>query len=140
MQLDGTRCWCGRHGCLNSVVRVQELLVQAGLHDEEAAAELVVTDADGVLLRMGVGTSMSLLATLRGAVARGIELELALAATTRNVAKLYRMHDRGEIAVGKRADLLVVNHDLEVDLVIAGGRILVRDGEPLVRGPFEARP
>jgi beta-aspartyl-dipeptidase (metallo-type) len=97
-------------------------------------------DADGVLLRMGVGTSMSLLATLRGAVARGIELELALAATTRNVARLYRMHDRGEIAVGKRADLLVVNHDLEVDLVIANGRILVRDGEPLVRGPFEARP
>jgi beta-aspartyl-dipeptidase (metallo-type) len=83
---------------------------------------------------------MSLLATLRGAVARGIELELALAATTRNVARLYRMYDRGEIAVGKRADLLVVNHDLEVDLVIANGRILVRDGEPLVRGPFEARP
>jgi N-acetylglucosamine-6-phosphate deacetylase len=50
------------------------------------------------------------------------------------------MYDRGEIAVGKRADLLVVNHDLEVDLVIANGRILVRDGEPLVRGPFEARP
>jgi beta-aspartyl-dipeptidase (metallo-type) len=97
-------------------------------------------DADGVLLRMGVGTSMSLLATLRGAVARGIELELALAATTRNVARLYRMHDRGEIAVGKRADLLVVNHDLEVDLVIANGRILVRDCEPLVHGPFEARP
>ncbi|SDV04263.1 Sugar kinase of the NBD/HSP70 family, may contain an N-terminal HTH domain [Microlunatus sagamiharensis] len=49
VQLDGTRCWCGRHGCLNSVIRVQELLVQAGLHDEEAAAELVVTDPDAAL-------------------------------------------------------------------------------------------
>ena len=44
VQADGPACWCGRHGCLNSVVRVQELLVTAGLRDEEEAAELVVTD------------------------------------------------------------------------------------------------
>ena len=97
-------------------------------------------DRDGVLLRMGVGTSMSLLATLRGAVERGIELELALAATTRNVARLYRLADRGEIAPGKRADLVVVDHDLRVEMVIANGEVLVRDGQPTRLGPFERRP
>ena len=49
VQLDGARCWCGRHGCLNAVIRVQELLVQSGLRGEEEAAELVVTDPDGAL-------------------------------------------------------------------------------------------
>jgi predicted NBD/HSP70 family sugar kinase len=46
VQADGPECWCGRHGCLNSVVRVQELLVQAGLRDAEQAAELVLTDPE----------------------------------------------------------------------------------------------
>ena len=45
-QADGPECWCGRHGCLNSVVRVQELLVRAGLRDAEQAAELVVTNPE----------------------------------------------------------------------------------------------
>jgi predicted NBD/HSP70 family sugar kinase len=46
VQADGPECWCGRCGCLNSVIRVQELLVQAGLRDAEQAAELVVTDPE----------------------------------------------------------------------------------------------
>jgi len=46
VQAEGPECWCGRHGCLNSVVRVQELLVRAGLRDADEAAELVVTDPE----------------------------------------------------------------------------------------------
>lgn len=46
VQADGTECWCGRHGCLNSVVRVQELLHHAGLRSADEAAELVVTDPE----------------------------------------------------------------------------------------------
>jgi predicted NBD/HSP70 family sugar kinase len=46
VQADGPGCWCGRHGCLNAVVRVQELLVRAGLQDTDQAAELVVTDPE----------------------------------------------------------------------------------------------
>ena len=46
LQADGPECWCGRHGCLNSVVRVQELLVRAGLRNAEEAAELVLTDPE----------------------------------------------------------------------------------------------
>ncbi|GAB2590381.1 ROK family protein [Microlunatus antarcticus] len=46
VQADGPECWCGRLGCLNSVLRVQELLARAGLRDAEQAAELVVTDPE----------------------------------------------------------------------------------------------
>ena len=46
VQADGPECWCGRHGCLNSVVRVQELLVRAGLRGDDEGAELVLTDPE----------------------------------------------------------------------------------------------
>ena len=46
VQADGPQCWCGRYGCLNSVIRVQELLVRAGLRDADEAAELVLTDPE----------------------------------------------------------------------------------------------
>jgi predicted NBD/HSP70 family sugar kinase len=46
VQADGPECWCGRRGCLNSVLRVQELLARAGLRDADEAAELVVTDPE----------------------------------------------------------------------------------------------
>ena len=52
VQPDGAECWCGRHGCLNSVIRVQELLARAGLMGPDEAAELVVTDPDGALARL----------------------------------------------------------------------------------------
>ena len=52
VQADGAECWCGRHGCLNSIIRVQELLARAGLANADEAAELVVTDPDGALARL----------------------------------------------------------------------------------------
>ena len=41
-----------------------------------------------------------------------------------NPAKCYGMTDRGEIAVGKRADLIVVNHKMHVEKVILKGEIV----------------
>jgi adenine deaminase len=55
------------------------------------------------------------------------------------VASLYRLHDRGRLRVGHRADIVAVNHDLRPQLVIAGGRVLLTDGKPTVRGHFERR-
>jgi N-acetylglucosamine-6-phosphate deacetylase len=41
-----------------------------------------------------------------------------------NPAKCYGMTDRGEIAVGKRADLIVVDHKMHVETVILKGEIV----------------
>ncbi|WP_170853932.1 ROK family protein [Microlunatus flavus] len=57
VQADGAECWCGRHGCLNSVVRVQELLAHAGLRTPEEAAELVVTDPEGAVKLLADGAA-----------------------------------------------------------------------------------
>lgn len=93
-------------------------------------------DRDGVLLRMDVGASAALLASIREAVALGAPFERALAACTENVATLFRFPRKGRLAVGRDADLVVLD-DLHVRDVLAGGRWMVRDGAPVVRGPFE---
>ncbi len=94
---------------------------------------------DGVLTQMGVGSSANLLETVASLLDRGVELPAALAPCTANVASLYRLHDRGRLRVGHRADIVAVNHDLRPQLVIAGGRVLLKDGKPTVRGHFERR-
>ena len=38
-------------------------------------------------------------------------------------SKLMGLHDRGEIAVGKRADILVFDKSLTLKKVIAGGKL-----------------
>jgi imidazolonepropionase-like amidohydrolase len=72
-----------------------------------------------------VGTDVSSGTTYHGAsVHRELELLVqagltpseALAAATSNIAKAYKFDDRGVIAVGKRADLLLVRGDPTVDV------------------------
>ncbi len=93
-------------------------------------------DADGALLSMDVGASASLMAAIREAVGLGVPLGSALAACTSNVATLFRLRGKGRLAVGADADLVVLD-DLHVRDVVARGRWMVRDGAPVVRGPFE---
>lgn len=94
-------------------------------------------DADGVLLKMGVGASASILDTVRALVGRGLSLEQALAPCTRSPAALFRLRGKGRISVGCDADLLVLSPELRVEAVCARGRWLVRDRVPVVRGLFE---
>jgi beta-aspartyl-dipeptidase (metallo-type) len=97
-------------------------------------------DADGVLVHMGVGSSASLLETLREVVGAGVPLAEALAPVTSTPARLFRFHDRGRLAVGLRADVLLLDEALGVRALWGGGQPLVRDGAAVVRGLFEPAP
>lgn len=94
-------------------------------------------DPDGVLVHMGVGSSASLLETLRELLRAGVPLDQALAPVTSTPARLFRFHDRGRLAPGLRADLLLLDADLGVRHLWGGGRPLVLEGRPAVRGLFE---
>lgn len=103
----------------------------------DAGGCLPCFDGDGHICSMDVGKSGAMLATLTELLTRGLPLEQALPAFTSNVAKLLRLSDKGRIAIGADADLVALDADGNANLVIARGRVHVRDGKSVLRGMFE---
>ncbi len=77
--------------------------------------------ADGTL----AGSLLTLDQALRNAVEAGLSLEEASRLLSANPARYLGLDDRGEVSVGKRADLVVLDDDLRVLEVYVGGRRLV---------------
>jgi adenine deaminase len=79
---------------------------------------------------------------VRLAIAQGLDPVLAIRMATVNAASYFRLHDRGAIAPGRRADLIAFD-DLRAPrphTVIRGGRLAARDGRMLdARPPDPAR-
>jgi len=77
---------------------------------------------------------------VRRSIAAGLDPIVALRLATLNSANYFRLWDRGAVAPGRRADLIVFD-DLRAPrphLVIRGGRAVARDGE-LLEGASGAR-
>ncbi|RME81464.1 MAG: adenine deaminase [Caldilineae bacterium] len=71
---------------------------------------------------------------VRTAIAEGLDPIMAIRMATWNPAVYFRLHDRGAITAGRRADLIVFD-DLQAPrprLVFRGGKLVARDGEMLV--------
>lgn len=78
------------------------------------------TLADGTL----AGSSIHLMDGLKNAVSFGVSLEQAIMAATRTPAQSIGMEQEiGCIRSGARADLLILNENLELEKVIIGGQI-----------------
>ena len=67
------------------------------------------------------GSVISLDTAVRNATLAGIPLVDAVAAATQNPLELLGIGDRGHLAAGQRADLVVLDEDLEVRRVMRGG-------------------
>ena len=77
---------------------------------------------------------------VRTAIQEGVPPLIALRMATWNPARYFRLHDRGAITPGRRADLIAFR-DLDAPtphLVIRGGRVVAREGEMVV--PRQDRP
>jgi beta-aspartyl-dipeptidase (metallo-type) len=66
-----------------------------------------------------------------------VPLEQMLALSTRNPARVLKLENKGELSVGKDADLLVLEQrSLDIREVVARGRRMVVNGEPTVKPDF----
>lgn len=102
-------------------------------------ASLPVYSKEGELLGLEVGQVKSLLQALQTAVLQlKVNLSDALTSITAAPAQVLGLKQKGQLAVSKDADMLLLNsQDLTLDTVIAKGRCLVSAGKPLVYGTFE---
>jgi beta-aspartyl-dipeptidase (metallo-type) len=105
----------------------------------DGQGSLPVFEPDGSLSGLAVGGVGSLAQSFRDAVLEeGVPLEHALRVVTTNPAMILRLSDRGRIAAGQRADLLLLHPEtLAIHTVVSGGRVLVEDGMQRVFGAFE---
>lgn len=68
----------------------------------------------------------------------GVPLEEALPYITSNVAKALRLYPaKGTVAAGSDADLVLLDKALQVDSVLAMGRLMLHEKQLLVKGTFE---
>jgi adenine deaminase len=71
---------------------------------------------------------------VRTAIAEGTDPIIAMRMATWNPAAYFRLHDRGAITAGRRADMIVFD-DLQAPrprLVFRGGKLVAKDGKMLV--------
>lgn len=97
-------------------------------------------DEEGHLLEIGVASVESLHDELVFMIKEGgISLEEALTYITSNVADALEMSQKGRIEEGRDADLILLNHDLAIDTVIAMGNTMMQDGYLKAWGTYEPK-
>jgi adenine deaminase len=77
---------------------------------------------------------------LRLAIQEGLDPITAIRMATLNTAEWFRLYDRGAVAPGKRADVVVFSdlQDIQAELVFSGGRLVAQDGDPVGDWPTPA--
>ena len=105
----------------------------------DGQGSLPIFHADGSFAGLGVGKVTSLYREMKDAVLKdGVALSDALKPVTSNPANLLKLGQKGKIRENADADLVLADADtLEIDTVIARGRIMIYKREVLVKGTFE---
>lgn len=96
-------------------------------------------DERGQFVGLQLGRVTSLYREVRDAVKNeGIDMSQAIRVITSNPADILKLNQKGYIKEGKDADIVLLNQgDLEIDTVMAMGKIMVLKGEVKVKGTFE---
>ncbi|MBW3110651.1 MULTISPECIES: beta-aspartyl-peptidase [Bacillaceae] len=108
-------------------------------YTSDGQASLPNFDADGELIGLQIGQVASLYDEVKDAVLKeGIPLETAIRVITSNPAKILKLKQKGHVEVERDADLILLEEDtLKVNTVFARGKMMVENGEALVKGTFE---
>lgn len=104
----------------------------------DGQASLPDFDEQGELIGLQIGQVSSLYAAVKEAIlTEGIPLDVAIRVITANPAAVLKLSQKGRIETGRDADLVLLDDNLEIDTVIAMGKVMVEKGQPVVKGTFE---
>ncbi len=120
------------------------LLLESGVPIEnitftsDSCGSLPDFDEKGNLRKLEMGLPAANFVELRDAVLQEkLPLETTVKVLTSNVADILKLHSKGRIAIGKDADILLIDNDLNIVQVLALGKIAVRNSELLRKGNYE---
>jgi beta-aspartyl-dipeptidase (metallo-type) len=105
----------------------------------DGQGSLPLFNREGKLIGLGIGSVKSLhRAFCASVLEEEIPVENALKVITSNVADVLKLKNKGRIDKEKDADVVILNkEDFSIYMVIARGKVLVKDGRPCVWGTFE---
>ncbi len=129
--------------CLKSSIAVRKA-IDAGVPfsqitmSSDGNGSMPLFDEEGHTIGVGVGSQKTLLSELADMVTKE-QLPLAdvLTIVTSNVARLFKLPQKGRLAPHLDADLIVVDTDFKLQHVWTLGQQMVKDGQPIVLGTFE---
>ena len=105
----------------------------------DGQGSLPLFNEDKELIGLKVGKPKALIVSIKEAVFKEeIPIEIALRAVTSNPAKILKLKNKGRIEKGMDGDLCLLDAEtLDIEVVIAKGKIMVENSSPLVFGTFE---
>ncbi|MCP1450995.1 beta-aspartyl-peptidase [Priestia megaterium] len=117
----------------------EEVPILSITFSSDGQASLPFFDDNGDYKGLQVGKVSSLFQEVRDAVLEeSVPLETALQVITSNPAKVLKLANKGHIQPGKDADLVLLDKEtLTIKTVFAQGKVMVKDGVPVVKGTFE---
>lgn len=98
-----------------------------------------VFDRDGKLVGLGICSVKTLYREVKESIKKyNVPMEDAIKVITSNVAEFLKLNNKGKIEEGRDADFVIVNKDsLDIDMVIAKGKIVVEDGKSSIKPTFK---
>jgi beta-aspartyl-dipeptidase (metallo-type) len=105
----------------------------------DGQASLPDFNAEGELIGLQLGKVATLYQEVRDAIVHeGVSIEDAISVITKNPASILKLQQKGTIAEGKDADLVLLDQaTLSVQTVFALGTKMVENGAAIVKGTFE---
>ena len=127
------KCSVGLRRMLEAGVSIEQITFTS-----DGQASLPDFDKDGEMIGLKIGKVNTLFKEVRDAVKEeNVDLATALKVITSNPAKVLKLHQKGEVKVGKDADLVLLDQNLNVQSVWAKGQHMVENGIAIVKGTFE---
>jgi len=120
------------NSCLENGIPLDNVTISS-----DGNGSLPVFDKNGRLERLTVAKLSSLQRELKALITSGLDLSMALKPFTLNPARVLGLSAKGRLEVGCDADITILDGDMNVDCVIARGRVMVESGKAVVKGTFE---
>jgi len=127
------KCGAGTRLCLEAGIDISQITFTS-----DGQGSLPEFDSEGNLVRLKIGKCKTLFEAVKeGIEEEGLKLEEIIKVITSNPATIFKLKGKGFVEEGFDADLVILDENLEIDGVLALGKVMVENKVAIVKGTFE---